>query len=231
MKWLSRLELRYGRYAVRNLTLYITILNVVAFVVSFFLSGSKNPVAASLLAFHRGYVLQGQVWRVLTFIFLPETYNPIFLFITLYFLYFIGTSLENFWGRFKFNVYYLMGAIGTIIAAFIVGFGWTGMYLNLSLFLAFATLFPDHEFLLFFILPVKAKYLAYVDIAFLLYMIMVYIRAGDWSAPAAVIAALVNYLIFFGGDIINWIKLKKQVNSNRKRFFDQVRPYDRNRKY
>ena len=226
MRWLSRLEMKYNRYSVTNLTFYLIGLNVAVYIISFlFLS------EADLFVLFPDYVLKGQIWRLITFAFLPPSANPIYVFLELYLLYIIGTSLENYWGRFKLNIYYLTGFIITIIAAFIQGPGVTGLYLNMSLFLAYATLFPDQEMLMFFVLPVKVKYLGYLEVAFAVYQIIIMIRAGAWYMVAAIIASFVNYLIFFGVDMINWIKQKTQVHSNRKRFFDQVRPFNRDRRY
>ena len=131
----------------------------------------------------------------------------------LYFYYFLGSTLENVWGTFRFNLYYLVGLIGAVIAAFFTGYG-TSTYLNLSLFLAFAFLFPDHEILLFFFFPIKMKYLAYVDwILFAVQLIF-----GDWSTKAAIIASLINFFLFFGGDLIRFVKNQKKYGAQRRNF-------------
>ena len=100
-----------------------------------------------------------------------------------------------------------------VIAAFFTGYG-TSTYLNLSLFLAFAFLFPDHEILLFFFFPIKMKYLAYVDwILFAVQLIF-----GDWSTKAAIIASLINFFLFFGGDLIRFVKNQKKYGAQRRNF-------------
>lgn len=225
MKRLSRLEMKYGRYAIRNLTYYLVGLNIAVYVMVFLF------LRTDFLYLIPGEVFRGQIWRLATFLFLPETTNPIWVFFQLYLLYFIGTAIESVWGRFKFNLFYFCGAILTIIAAFASGLGYTGLWLNLSLFLAFATLFPENELLFFFVLPIKVKYLGLLEVAFAIYQTVNAIRFGAWYVVAAIAASFVNYLLFFGGDIINWLKMKKQVYMNRKRYYDQVRPYNRNRKY
>ena len=111
----------------------------------------------------------------------------------MYFYYFLGSTLENVWGTFRFNLYYLVGLIGAVIAAFFTGYG-TSTYLNLSLFLAFAFLFPDHEILLFFFFPIKMKYLAYVD----------------WILFAV--------QLIFGGDLIRFVKNQKKYGAQRRNF-------------
>ena len=225
MKWLSRLEMKYGRYAIRNLTHYLIGLNIAAYLLVFILNNH------SFLYLIPEGILKGQVWRLVSFLFLPESTNPIWVFFQLYLLYFIGSAIEGVWGRFRYNVYYFCGAILTIIAAFIFPPGITGLYLNLSLFLAFATLFPEQELLFFFFLPIKVKYLGLLQVAFSIYQMVMAIRFGAWYLVAAIVASFVNYLLFFGGDIIKWLRMKKQVYMNRKRYYDQVRPYNRDRKY
>lgn len=231
MKGLSRLELKYGRYAIRNLTLYIAVANVAVVLITWVVFGGNayNTVAAFALIPEK--VLRGQIWRLVTFAFLPDNYSPIWIFFTAYLTYMIGQSLEYYWGRFKLNIYFFIGMLGTIIAAFISGAGTTGYYLNLSLFLAYATLFPNQELMLFFVLPVKVKWLGILDAAFLILSLFNSIRLGVWHMAAAIVVSFINYFIFFGDDFIKWIKLKRQVAQNRKRFFDQVRPYDRDRRY
>lgn len=229
---LARLELRYGRYAIRNLTLYIAALNLGVFFLN--LMGFNTVAFLSLNPMR--IIKNLEIWRLLTFILIPETFSIFWILFSVYLIYMLGASLERYWGVFKLNLYYFIGILGSIIGAFIVylfaGGGFmTGYYLNMSLFLAYATLFPEHEFLLFFVLPVKVKYLGILDAAFLLYSIIMAIRIGALYQAVAILVALINYLLFFGQDFINWIKLKRQVAKNRKRFFDQVGPYNQDRKY
>ncbi|MGB4616698.1 MAG: rhomboid family intramembrane serine protease [Dethiobacteria bacterium] len=221
MKWLNKLERRYGRYAVKNLMLYIIGLNALIFVWV-----QIDPAAYHLLVLHPSLVLRGELWRLVTFIFIPPTFSPLWLIFTLYFYYLVGSGLEQAWGSFKFNVYYLVGMIATILAAFITGHGATGVYLNLSLFFAFATLYPDFQVLLFFILPVKVKYLAWLNAAFLGYTLLF----SPWPSKVAALASVLNYFIFFGEDIFRQVKLKNQVWRNRRRFFAEVNKARRNRK-
>jgi hypothetical protein len=233
MKGLSRLELRYGRFAVSNLTLYIAALNLAVFLLSFFPGGS---VIEGKLALNPGLILKGEVWRLVSFVFLPETYSFIWILFSVYLIYMIGASLERYWGKFKLNVYYFVGILGSIIGAFIayifVGSGsMNGYYLNMSLFLAYATLFPDQEFILFFVLPVKVKYLGILDAVLLLFGLFNNIMFGRWYMAVSVLVAFINYFLFFGDDIIKWTKMKRQVYLNRKRYFDQVRPYNKDRRY
>ena len=154
MNWLYKLERRFGRFGITNLMLYIvtTMLFVAIFdmVIGFPLS--------RWLALIPAYVMQGQIWRLITFIFLPPATSPLALVLSLYFYYIMGSTLERVWGTFRFNLYYLFGMVGCMIAGLITGYG-TNVYLNLSLFLAFAYLFPEHKVLLFYVIPIKMKYI------------------------------------------------------------------------
>lgn len=234
MKGLSRLELRYGRYAISNLTLYIAGINLAVFLLSIF---PLAPNMVAMLSLNPARIINNlEIWRIITFVFIPETFDIIWILFSVYFIYMVGASLEQYWGKFRLNLYYFTGMLGSIIAAFIVyafsgGGMMTGYYLNMSLFLAFATLFPEQEFMIFFVLPVKAKYLGVLDALFLIVMMIRSIQFGAWYNAAGILIAFLNYLLFFSGDFINMIKMKRQVAKNRRRFFDQVRPFNQDRKY
>jgi len=176
-----------------------------------------------LLVLYPDRVLQGEIWRLVTYIFIPPSFSPFWIFFVLYFYYLVGTGLEQAWGAFRFHLYYLLGMVGTTVAAFITGAGYTGVYLNLSLFLAFAHLYPDFQLLLFFILPVKIKCLAWLNWALLGGTVLL----GALPHKIAAVAAVINFFIFFGKDIYRDIKLKRQVRRNRKRFFSEVQKAQR----
>lgn len=198
MRFIDRLERKFGRYAINNF-----ILTVVVGMGAVFLADMMFPDydISGWLAMVPSLVLKGQVWRLITFIFIPPSSSPVFVVFALYFYYFIGNALDYEWGSFKFGVFYLLGVIGSLIAGFITGYA-INTYLNLSLFLAFAILFPNVEFRIFFILPVKAKYLALVDVLGFVVMMII----GSWQIRAAIIASLINLIIFFGGEV--WLRIK-----------------------
>lgn len=129
----------------------------------------------------------------------------------------IGNTLEEEWGSFRFNVYYFSGMLAAIAGAFAVGAS-TGVFLNLSLFLAFAFLYPNFEIRLFFILPVKIKYLAGLYWVILAYTI----GFGGLSAKVMAFASVVNFFLFFGIDLVKRLKLRNQVQSNRRRFYAEI---------
>lgn len=222
MKWLNKLERKFGRYAISNLMYYIIGITLAVYIVQYVL----NISAYSYLAFIPGLIMKGQVWRIITFIFIPPASSIVTIAFVMYFYYMMGTTLENEWGTFKFNIYYLFGMIGTIIAAFLTGDG-TSVYLNLSLFLAFAYLFPDIEILLFFILPVKVKWIAYMDWAYFIFSLIF----GTMSTRVAAIASLINFFIFFGDDFINYIKHQRKYGATRRNFKREMKKYKDGWKY
>ncbi|HHW25698.1 MAG TPA: hypothetical protein PK778_02005 [Bacillota bacterium] len=200
--YLARLEYRYGRYAIHNLMPIMIGAMGIVFIADFFMSSFFPGISIyDAFVFKRADILAGQVWRVITFAFLPPSTNPIFVIFSLYFYYLIGISLEREWGALKFNIYYLLGIIGTIVAGFITGYA-DNYYLNMSLFFAFAMFYPDFQLLLFFILPVKIKWLAWLDAAMFIFMFII----GGWATRASIIAALLNFFIFFGSDFISRAK-------------------------
>lgn len=152
------------------------------------------------LSFIRDAIFHGEIWRLVTFLLLPPYGNILQAALTLYFYYFVGTALEGRWGPRRFLIYYLIGALCAILSGFITGYT-TNLYLNLSLFFAFAIQYPDFQLLLFFMFPIKVKWLAVFDGLLYLYFFI----NGAWADRIALIFSLVNLFLFFGGDIMNLI--------------------------
>jgi membrane associated rhomboid family serine protease len=189
---LARLERRLGRYAVAHFTLFIVGGMAVVFVLSML-----KPSFITMLQLDLAKVRQGEVWRLFTYLFLPESKSPFWIIIALYWVWMIGTNLENEWGAFKFNIYYLLGMVGTTIAAAITGDAVGNTWLNMSLFLAFATVFPNYEIFLFFVLRIKVKWLGILAAGLLVFELVM----GSWATRGAVLAASINYLLFFSGHL------------------------------
>ena len=196
-KWNRKL----GRYAISNLMLYIVAGMALVYVADLALSMTKGISLVSLLAFDKAAILRGEVWRVLTFVLLPPDSSILFILFALYFYWLIGSALENQWGSFRFNVFYFCGVLCTILSGLITGYA-TNQYLNLSLFFAFALLYPDFQIMLFFMLPIKIKYLAILDAVFFLVSFIF----SSWPGRIALLIALANVALFFGRDFINMIR-------------------------
>jgi hypothetical protein len=190
---LARLERRFGKYAFENLAPVIVGGMGLAFVLSML-----RPSFAKLLVLDLGMVARGQVWRLVTFLLLPPPTSPLWVIFALSISWTVMASLESAWGAFKFNLYYLVGALGTIVAALVTRDSLTNYYLNLTLFLAFATVYPRYELRLFFILPVQVRWLALLDAGFLVYAF----AEGDGATRAAILAAVGNYFLFFTTTLI-----------------------------
>ena len=201
MKFLDRLDYKYGRRALRNLMLYVVIGMAIVFVSDYILYPQIGVTLSELFTFDRARIFSGQVWRILSFIFLPPNTSLIFIVFALYFYWMIGSSLENAWGTFRFDVYYLTGMLGTIIGGLLVGSA-TNVYLNLSLFFAFAMLFPNHEVRLFFFIPIRVKWLALLDaVLFVIGFIL-----SDWGARVSMLVSVANFILFFWGDFLDMFR-------------------------
>ena len=199
-RWLDRLQWKYGKYAIRNLMTIIVAGMAIVYILDSMTYTVIHYRVSRYLSFNLQAILHGQIWRLISFIFIPPDSNPLFVIFSLYFYWLIGSSLENQWGSFKFNVYYLCGMIGTIIAGCITGHA-TNYYLNMSLFLAFAMLYPNYQVVICFILPVKMKHLAMIDAAAMLIM---FLRDG-LPGKIALVAAIANFILFFWRDIYSRI--------------------------
>jgi membrane associated rhomboid family serine protease len=196
---LARLERRFGSYAIPNLILYV----VGGMALVWALSLTRPDVYGRLML-DMDAVRHGQVWRLVTFLFLPTTSSVYWILFNLYFTWWVGSSLEEHWGTFQFNLYYFVGVLGTIVAAAIAG-PQSNTYLDYSMLLAFAALFPDVTVLLF-VIPVRVKWLGFATAAYIAYR---GVTAADWATRAAIVAALGNYFLFFGG---HWWGIVKSRN-------------------
>lgn len=210
MKFLQKMERKYGKYAIKHLMKYIIILYIVGWFIQIMDAtrfGVNNGLYARYLAFDVPQILHGQIWRIITFIIMPpENSSYIFMVFTLYLYYILGTSLENAWGAFRFNLYFIMGILMQVLAGFGLYFtlglnlNLTTYYLNMSLFFAFATVYPNMQLLLFFLIPIKIKWLAIIDGGyFLVVIIMKFMYGGATGIAVAVsaIVSLLNFIIFF----------------------------------
>jgi Rhomboid family. len=212
MNFLNKLERKAGKLAIPHLMFYVCGGMLAVFLTDYLL---PQVGLGNLLMLDLAKVAQGQIWRLITFILIPVDYSPLWILFSLYFYCLIGESLEREWGSFRFCLFYLTGMIGAILAALLTG-GGTNLYLNLSLFLAFAFFYPDYELLLFFILPVKVKYLALID----LIMMVIWLVTGTWSVRTAVIFSLLNVVLYFGGYFLKhfrqWLSFRKTRSNFRK---------------
>ena len=205
---LARLERKIGRYAIPHLIMFIVGGMALVWVLSL-----TRPEILSRIVLDMDAVRRGEVWRLVTFLFIPIGSSPLWILVNLYFTWWVGSSLEQHWGAFKFNAFYLVGAVGTVVAALLAG-PQSNFWLDASLFLAFATMFPDVQILLFFILPIRVKWLGIVAGL----GIAVALAMGDWGTRASIVAAMGNYALFFGGHWLGvWRSRTVQVRQKARR--------------
>ena len=219
----------HPRFGIPNLMRVIVAGNVAVYILML-LTQANDANALSFLTFNLNALLHGEVWRIVTFVFVPGYSSPLSLLISLYFYYWIGTTLERQWGTAKFNLYYLSGmlltVLGVVLASLITGNYYltaagTG-YVNLSMFFAFAFLFPDTTVLLFFILPIKMKWLAYLDAALFAFDIIKALGAHNWAGVVLPVVALLNFAVFIWPEVHYLANRTRQQYSPRTVQFKQA---------
>ena len=211
------LERRLRRYTIADLMKYIAIGQGLVYILMFVWPTLGNTLYASIVL-TRSALLRGQIWRLITFVFVPPAGSPIFVLFALYFYYMIGVALERRWGKVRFNLYYGVGTVCAWIACLLTGYA-TNTYLNLSLFFAFAAMFPNEEVYLFGILPIKVKYLALVDVLIYLQQFI----AGSASTRVTIVLCLLNVILFLGGDLLNTLRRESQYWKTRYNFRKTMR--------
>lgn len=216
MKFLNKLERKFGKHAIQNISLMLIICYGFGYAIQF-----VNASFLEYLTLNPYLVLRGQVWRLVTWILVPPSGFGIFTIISLYFYYWLGTTLERTWGAFRYNLFLFSGMIFTILGSFVllaycfvafapqiaavgaenffvynIGYffhSFSTYYVNLSIFLAFALTFPDMHVLLFFIIPVKIKWLGILDAAMTVYAFFMSGIVGK----IIIGASLLNVVVFF----------------------------------
>lgn len=224
MKLLNKLERKFGKYAIDNLTLYLMIAYAIGYIIRLF-----NPTLYSALELNPALVMEGQVWRLFTWICTNPQELSIFLIFMFMLYYWIGNTLERNWGTFKYNLYMFSGYFFMTIGAMLVYIITNAMgnpinmsvstyYINLASFLAFATLFPNIQLMLYMIIPIKIKWLAILDVVIIAWDVYQYaslltisdadakiymelygfdIKSYAWAMIFSVVMALLNFLVFF----------------------------------
>lgn len=208
----ARFCYKHPRFGIRNLMLWLVAGSGAVFLLNMM---DTTGTLLSYIYFDPGLILRGQVWRLVTFLLMPTDSNIFFEIISLYFYYFIGSSLERQWGTGRFTIYYLFGILFNIIFGFAmyyvlrsnlgalagiaVGGSMSASYLNLSMFFAFASIWPDAQVLLFFFIPVKMKWLALVDAVF--FAVSIFAQMDLFPMNLLPLVAILNFFIFCGGNL------------------------------
>ncbi len=223
MDFIEKLEAKFSKYSIPKLYFGILGCIVLSYVFRFLLPG----VYDQLLLIPYMIVVRHQYWRLFTWILTVPYEGGIFtiilLPISLYFYYYIGRSLEMYWGQFMYNLYVIGGAVLTDVLVLLGGFFYyywspnselhraqfptdisTGgdpvyaglsvtRYILISMFLAFTVIGGDNMVYLYFIIPIKMKWLGYVDLLLLLY----YFITGGLFTKIIVFSSIANYLIYW----------------------------------
>lgn len=208
MRRIDRFCIAHPRFGIKNLMLYIVIGNGLVWL--FAMMDTNNVLTSALMFSAEDVFMRFQLWRLFTFALVPSQYGLFFL-ISLYFYYFIGTTLERYWGPGKFTIYYFAGMVLNILYATLI---WLitdltvpadNSYLNLSMFFAFATLFPEVRVLLFFIIPIKMKWLGIANAVFFAISIII----NTFPMNLLPIVAILNYFLFCGGWLLDLVRPEK----------------------
>ena len=195
-----------------NLMLYISLGTALVYILS---AIDTSDTLYYLLCFDREAILSGQVWRLITYPLAYSGGNPLFTLITLLCYYSLGRAIENIWGTFRFNLFYFSGMLMMDLFCMLFGGIASAYYLNLSLFLSYATLYPNAQFLFLFIIPVRAWIFALFDLVVTFYDVITLSVLGYFPYSLFPLVALLNYFLFFGKDVLNVVPLSWRLNTRR----------------
>ena len=226
--YIERFCARHPNFGIPRLMLYVAVGNAV-----FWLLGVVNTRLWPYLAFDPYLVLHGQVWRLISFALIPPSTGMLAL-IAIYFYYWIGSTLEQYWGTPQFTIYFFTGLILTVLYGFLIYFitgvsiPVTAEYVYLSMFFSFAVLFPDMQVLLFFIIPVKMKWLAILDAAFFVYGIL----TTRFPINLLPVVAVLNFFLFCGGELLRMLPRRPSAKTvNFRREAQRIRREQRDQLY
>ena len=211
----------HRNFGIYNLMRYIVAGNILVYALHLLTGADFRFIDLLTLSPHM--VIHGfQLWRLITFVFIPFDFGPLWLVLSLFFYYQIGNTLERQWGSGKFTIYYLSGVVLTVLASFLAyALGGSGLiaglhYVNLSLYLAYAMLYPEayiNLFFLVFFIPVKIKWLAVADLLYFAFDFLYSVGQRDWGGALAPVVALLNFFIFFSPYFSRSVRTARYQNS------------------
>lgn len=188
-----------GWAVIPNVTLWIIALQVCVYLMFHTpLPGGDRGAVIDRFYLHPDKVFAGEWWRLVAFVFLPPLSEPVWAFLAWWFFHLMGTALESYWGAFQYNLYLWTWWLATVVTSLLTGQEYyANGYLYQSVFLAFAWHFPDFVIRLFFVIPIRIRYLAWLDWILLLLAFV----SGGFNARLAIGGAVANFLLFFGLEI------------------------------
>lgn len=204
---IDRFCARHPKFGIPNLMKILVIVQIVVYVTNLICQAVLGSGWLGVLEFVPLYIFEGQLWRLVTWLAVPNSSNPFYLLLGCYFYFWIASMLERQWGTARFNLFYFGGALLSVIVGLLVGLLQRSLthtysaielsyYLNLSIFLVLATLFGDTQVLLFFVVPIKMKWMALLDVALIVVEMIQLIGAGYWMLALAPVASWINYFVF-----------------------------------
>ncbi len=217
MNWIDTLERRFGRYAIPGLVKLIVALNALVFILI-----KLNPAFYNAINLSAEGLARHEYWRIVTFLFIPQTQSFLWILFALMFLWMLGDGLEQAMGPFRLNLFYLVGMIGTTVAAIFFGADFSNTMLNLSLLFAFAWYFPDLQIFFMLIIPMKIRWVAWISAAFVGFGML----GGSGSYRMAVLASLANYFLFFGPAYLANARQQQKTAARRRKFTEASIPED-----
>ncbi len=213
MKFIDEFERKHRRFGIENLMTHICLITFIVYLGDIFTSGRLT----SYLYLDRNLIFSGQIWRIVTFLFIPQTYSAFWILFFLMMYYTLGTALEGIMGTCRFNLYFISCAAFTVISALIFGGAYTGYYVYMCMFLVFAYFYPNFQVRLFFILPVEVKYLAFFDIVLIAIDLIACIIAFDIAGAITILAPFGGIFLFFGRDMKNAFMAAKRRRDFKKK--------------
>ena len=237
MDFMTKLERKFGKFAIPNLTVILISGFILGYLIEIF-----SPEALELIALNPEKIMQGQIYRLITWVVMPPESISVFIVIMLFFYYSIGRSLEQTWGDFRYTIYIISGIlftdIGMLVTYFIMkamgqadllniyysygAYGASTYYLCMSMFLAYAFMFPDRQVLLYFIIPIKVKWMGYLDIAYLLVTVIQYGLIGYYTGMITVVMSVFNFVVFYFV-LKGKSRMSKEHRKRNKRYRQEVR--------
>ena len=215
MDFFTKLERKYGKFSIPNLTLILIGGFILGYLIEIF-----APEALSIISLDPVKVMKGQVYRLITWVVIPPDGVSIFVIITIMFYFYVGRTLENMWGDFRYTLYIISGIIFTDIGIMLTyavmiltgqrnlaeyysvmgvyeSAGASTYYLCMTMFLAYAFMFPEMQVLMYFIIPIKVKWLGYLDIAYLVVETLRYGLAGYYTGMVTILMSVLNFILFY----------------------------------
>lgn len=213
MPLISTLESKFGRFAIPGLIQIIAGFQLLVLFMVLVMSPAGAAAYLQFLELNPARVMHGEVWRLFTHVFIPGNFSLIWALIGTMFIMWIGRGLESAWGSFRVNLYVFGWMLAVTVGALVFHWPAQGMFLYQTLLFAFATLFPNEEILIYFILPIKMKWVAALSAGLTIFMVI-----GNPSLLLPVLLGHLNFFVAFGPSFISERARMAQVVSRRGRF-------------